>query len=516
MKCKKCGKESNGNFCRYCGGKMEATVSFSDLLSIKQLKQQIESQQLEIERQQTEIANRQKENERLQNQLDDLCVRDIREAELRLMDLNEQIANMNKCISRLHEDIALLNAKRERTEKEFDSSAMKTKRVAYLYRAIDYSIKNYMYYDPALDKFKLPDVVVPILDDLAPQVTLKLHSMDLRDLRKAFNDNNKQIEKLLQQYSARYTTKTNRAIYMLITVSMRSELQNILYTLKYEKLDKAVLDVKAMTAKYLAIASDGNQSIAGTITAFVGQLEYLFINAVKIEHTYFVRKEQARQEQLAIKERMRQEAAERKALEEEREKIAVEESKYETEIAKLREQLCLAASEEQAKLKARILELQAQLSDVVVKKENILNLQNGKAGNIYIISNMGSFGENIFKIGMTRRLDPQERVDELGSASVPFKFDVHSFIFSDDAVGLESKLHARLNDKRVNKVNMRKEFFYSTVDELEELVQEIDPTAEFNKAMIAEEYRASQEDALSPISFVDFEDEDEGEEEITE
>ena len=108
---------------------------------------------------------------------------------------------------------------------------------------------------------------------------------------------------------------------------MRSELQNILYTLKYEKLDKAVLDVKAMTAKYLAIASDGNQSIAGTITAFVGQLEYLFINAVKIEHTYFVRKEQARQEQLAIKERMRQEAAERKALEEERKKITAEESK---------------------------------------------------------------------------------------------------------------------------------------------------------------------------------------------
>ena len=511
MKCKNCGKESSGNFCRYCGKKMEATVSFSDLLSVKQLKQQIELKQFEIERQQAEIEKQQKENARLQNQIEDFCVRDIREAELHLADLNTQVANMNKCIARLHEDIALLNAKRERTEKEFDSYALKTKRVAFLYRAIDYSIKNYMYYDPELDKFKLPDVVAPMFDDIAPQVTLKLHSMDLRDLRKAFNDNNKQIEKLLQQYSSRYTTKTNQAIYMLITVSMRSELQNILYTLKYEKLDKAILDVKSMTAKYLAIASDGNQSIAGTITAFVGQLEYLFINAVKIEHTYFVRKEQARQEQLAIKERMRQEAAERKALEEERKKIAAEESKFETEITKLREQLSMAAAEEQAKLNARIVELQTQLSDVVVKKENIINLQNGKAGNIYIISNMGSFGENIFKIGMTRRLDPQERVDELGSASVPFKFDVHSFIFSDDAVGLESRLHERLNDKRVNKVNLRKEFFYSTVDELEAIVQEIDPTAEFNKTMIAEEYRASQEDTLSPLSFVDFDSEEDEE-----
>ena len=89
---------------------------------------------------------------------------------------------------------------------------------------------------------------------------------------------------------------------------------------------------------------------------------------------------------------------------------------------------------------------------------------------------------------MTRRLDPQERVNELGSASVPFKFDVHSFIFSENAVELEKTLHKRLNDKRVNKVNLRKEFFYSTVDELEELVNELDPTAVFNKTMLAEEY----------------------------
>lgn len=102
--------------------------------------------------------------------------------------------------------------------------------------------------------------------------------------------------------------------------------------------------------------------------------------------------------------------------------------------------------------------MQAKLADVTIKKDNIVQLQNGKAGNVYIISNLGSFGENVFKVGMTRRIDPQDRVNELGNASVPFKFDVHSFIFSEDAVGLESKLHSILNDKRVNKVNMRKEF----------------------------------------------------------
>ena len=161
------------------------------------------------------------------------------------------------------------------------------------------------------------------------------------------------------------------------------------------------------------------------------------------------------------------------------------------EIEKLKEQLSLASSEELEKLNARILELQAQLADVITKKEEITNLANGKAGNVYIISNLGSFGDNVFKIGMTRRLNPQDRVNELGDASVPFKFYVHSFIFSDDAVGLENKLHTMLNEKRVNKVNMRKEFFYTTVDELEDLVGQIDPTAEFNKTMLAEEYRQS-------------------------
>ena len=297
-----------------------------------------------------------------------------------------------------------------------------------------------------------------------------------------------------------------------MVIALRAELQNILYNLRYEKLDKSVEDVQAVTRKYLNIAAEGNQSIAGTLTKFIGEIEYLFINAVKIEYNYYVKKEQARQEQLAIREQMRQEAEERKALEAERKKVEKEESKYRSEIEKLTEQLSIAKNEEVEKLNARILELQAQLADVVVKKEEISNLANGKAGNVYVISNLGSFGENVFKIGMTRRLDPQERVNELGDASVPFKFDVHSFIFSDDAVGLENTLHQVLNDKRVNKVNMRKEFFYTSVDELEKLVTEIEPTAEFNKTMLAEEFRqslSSDENYSNSFSFDDDENDDE-------
>ena len=277
-----------------------------------------------------------------------------------------------------------------------------------------------------------------------------------------------------------------------MVIALRAELQNIIYNLKYEKLEEAEAQVKKMTAKYLEIAGDGNQSVAKTLTKFIGEIEYLFLNAVKIEYNYYVKKEQARQEQQAIREQMRQEAAERKALEQERKQVEKEEQKYKQEIDRITAQLQSAADSEIEKLKSQILSLQSSLSDVVLKKDEITSLQNGKAGNVYIISNLGSFGENVFKIGMTRRLDPQDRIDELGSASVPFKFDVHSFIFSEDAVDLENKLHERLNKSRVNKVNLRKEFFYSSIDELEQIVNEIDPTAEFTRTMAAEEFRESQ------------------------
>jgi hypothetical protein len=190
---------------------------------------------------------------------------------------------------------------------------------------------------------------------------------------------------------------------------------------------------------------------------------------------------------------MREEAEERKRLEEQKKQIAFEESKYQAEIVKVQELLSLEPedSPKRADILAKLVELNVHLEQVEEKKEEITKLQNGKAGNVYIISNLGSFGDHVFKIGMTRRLDPQERVDELGSASVPFKFDVHSFIFSEDAVGLENELHARLHARRLNKVNLRKEFFDVSLDELEQLVEEINPTAEFNRTMLAEDYNQS-------------------------
>ena len=413
------------------------------------------------------------------------------ESSQQLEQTNRQIASNNSVIANLRNEISELQQKNDKLSKSVSTQERKISRCKELYKSVDYAISNFFESDVQYTNCRISRADFNDLELISPSVTLKLHCMDVKSLRQAYRDNEKQITKLLDQYSTRYTTKANKSIYDLMVIALRAELQNILYNLKYEKLDKSIEDVKTVSAKYLKIAGEGNQSIAGTLTKFIGEIEYLFINAVKIEYNYYVKKEQARQEQLALKEQMRQEAEERKALEAERKKIEQEESKFQTQIDALTEQTQTAEGAELDALKARILELQTQLADVVVKKEEISNLANGKAGNVYVISNLGSFGENVFKIGMTRRLNPQDRVDELGNASVPFKFDVHSFIFSDDAVGLESKLHEILNQKRVNKVNMRKEFFNVTIDELEELVTEIEPTAEFNRTMAAEEYRQS-------------------------
>lgn len=189
---------------------------------------------------------------------------------------------------------------------------------------------------------------------------------------------------------------------------------------------------------------------------------------------------------------MREEAEERKRLKEQQAQMEKEEQKYTTEIQNIQEQLKESQDDEKTKqLLEKIKELESQLGSLAAKKEEIVNLQNGKAGYVYVISNLGSFGDDVFKVGMTRRLDPQERVDELGDASVPFKFDVHSFIFSEDAVQLESDLHAALEPNRLNKVNPRKEFFKISLDELEALVEKYDPTAEFNRTMVAEQYHQS-------------------------
>lgn len=375
--------------------------------------------------------------------------------------------------------------KLDKTNKNWESQSKKVSKLKELYKSIEYSINYYSQWE----QFKaVPNLDEQLSNNLSPTAQIPFNCLNYKELRKKYNDNDKLITSLTEEYEGRYQTKTIAAIYKLMVIALRAELQNILTTMKFGSLEKAIDQIKITTAKYSKIATEGNQTISTTLIRFIGQIEYLFIEAAKIEYEYYIQKEQIKEEQRALREQLRQEALERKLLEQQQKQVEKEEEKYKNEIEALKESLKNASADRENILNLRIQELEKQLKEVDKKKEEIAKLQHGKAGYVYVISNLGSFGDNIFKIGMTRRLEPQERIDELGSASVPFPFDVHSFIFSDNAPELENSIHKILNDKRVNKVNYRKEFFRISLDELEKTVYELQPTAEFNRTMLAEQY----------------------------
>lgn len=325
---------------------------------------------------------------------------------------------------------------------------------------------------------------------LGTVIRLHLHSDHSKELRKLSSATNREIKNVLSKYEERYTTKANRTIYHLMIIGLQAEMQLLLFQLKFNKKDETIESVKDVITKYLAISADGNKSILPTITKFLTEIEPLYFELVEIEYKYYVYREREREEQKLIKEQMRQEAQERKQLQAERKKLEKEEEKFQVEMKRNKQLLAEETDEDKIRqLEERLIELEGQMSSIDEKKEEIASLTLGKAGYVYVISNLGSFGKEIFKIGMTRRMDPQDRVDELGSASVPFRFDVHAMIFSDDAVGLERELHNQLNNQRVNKVNYRKEFFNVDIENLREMVEEIDPTVEFVTTMLATEFK---------------------------
>jgi hypothetical protein len=367
------------------------------------------------------------------------------------------------------------------------------------FSAESYGIKNLIERFPMAVNFDEIQKELEVLEEslregvLDTIVHLDLHHKDSKLLRKEMTANNRAIKNLLKSYQSGYTTKANIAIYNLMVIGLQAELQNILFTLSYSKIDKAEENAKALINKYLTISGEGNASILPTVTRFLTELEPLFINAIRIEYKYYIQKEKEKEEQRRIKEQMRQEAEEKRLLEQERKKIEKEEEKYLNEMAKNQALLEKESDLDKiAALQARLAELKSQVDQLEEQKEEIVKRANGRAGYVYIISNLGSFGEKTFKVGMTRRLNPLDRIDELGDASVPFKFDVHAMVFSDNAVELEQQLHQRLESNRVNRINLRKEFFNTDVQELQELVQEIDPTVEFTTTMTAVEYKQSQ------------------------
>ena len=221
-------------------------------------------------------------------------------------------------------------------------------------------------------------------------------------------------------------------------------------------------------------------------------------------HQFEVLKNQEKEIQKAIKTQMIEEEKVRRDIEKQKSTIEKDQKHYQAEIKKLTIYLQKTQDEAERQIYAdKIQTIESNLKELEIKKADAeLREQNARAGHVYIISNIGSFGEDVFKIGMTRRLEPMDRIKELGDASVPFEFDVHAMIFSEDAPALEASLHKHFEKNSINRVNPRKEFFKTSLEDIAAYVKaNHNQTTKFTKIPIASEYRQSME-IIKKESFV--------------
>lgn len=301
-----------------------------------------------------------------------------------------------------------------------------------------------------------------LLDDLAEDFSFTEAGKQL----KAARDNTSRMVRLGYAASCDYVEINRRETAIAFVVdAFNGKVDSILSKTKkdnYGTLEQRIKDA------YLVVNNNGRAFRNAVITP-----EYLDARLQELKWACTVSEIKAKdqEEQRRIREQMREEERARREYERAQKEAAKEEEMLRKAMAKAEAALKLATEAEKAKYEAKLDELRTQLEEAEAKGQRALSMaQQTRRGNVYVISNIGSFGENVYKVGMTRRLDPLDRVRELGDASVPFPFDVHAIIESDDAPTLESKLHQELALMQMNKVNPRKEFFRVPLSTIKSLV----------------------------------------------
>jgi hypothetical protein len=269
--------------------------------------------------------------------------------------------------------------------------------------------------------------------------------------------------------------------------SFNTECENVIDRVKFNNFDSMAQRITKSFEKLNSLNEINMISI---------QQEYLDLKfeELSLAYEYQQKKQEEKDELRMLREQQREEAKLVKEIEEKRKEIEKEQQHYLNVLKRIDEQIRIEKGEERLNvLKKKRKEVEDNLVDLdLALKEVDYREANQRAGYVYIISNIGSFGENVYKIGMTRRLDPQERIDELGNASVPFKYDIHAMIFSEDAPKLELALHKAFEKNRINMMNNRKEFFRIKISEIEEVVKaNHDKTVDFIHTAPAQQYRES-------------------------
>lgn len=429
-----------------------------------------------------------KENKQLKEKIDELSALltpEMQEAvniNEHIKQLNEQSAALDKTISDKSSEIAKLENKFKKIEEsknkeieelqakitELKDEVVETQEVALL--------QSFGIYEPTYN-FASSDAYKEYLQDLRSEAKslIKDGAAVTGNTGWTVNGNAAKGRKMVAD------------MQKLLLRAFNSECDELIKNVKYNNYDSYVKRIEKSCTQISKLGS-----VMGI--AITDYYKSNRLNELTVSYEYALKKQQEKEEQKEIKARMREEAKLQKEIEEERKKLEKEQAHYQNALEKLNSQLEKASEDEKAELLSKKEELLSKIEDTEKAIKDVdYREANKRAGYVYIISNIGAFGENVYKIGMTRRLDPMERVYELGDASVPFNFDVHAMIFSDDAPKLEAALHKAFEDKKVNMVNQRREFFNVTLDEIKKVIKEnYDKTVEFIDLPEAEQYRISE------------------------
>ncbi len=331
------------------------------------------------------------------------------------------------------------------------------------------------------DEFLFP--IENVIDELGSELAYSESSKNLRETNKRIKDS----IKTEQAIKSKFKEPGSKELTLVVLEAFIGQANTILSRIKNDNFGKLTQELMDL---FILI----NKNAEAFKTEITKKFLDLFLEKLKWGSVLQKIKKDQQEEQRIIRERIREEERVRREAEKAEKEALKEEETIQKALAIAYEKIEKASEAEREKYEQQINELNARVIAAEEKRQRALSMaQQTKMGHVYVISNIGSFGEDIFKIGLTRRLEPQDRIDELGDSSVPFEFDVHAFIKSDDAPALEHQLHKIFVLNQVNKVNHRKEFFKVSISKIREEVEKLGLEANWTMKAEAIHYRESMQ-----------------------
>ena len=409
-----------------------------------------------------------------------VITKDARDARLKAKErLDNANSRADELISNANDNAMKIVADAESRAKEIAGSAYEAKEFAETYQAVAKSMKNKI--EGYGDEWIVPNRSV--LDELAENYEFTDAGRELQKAREL----TKSLIKTSKAASCDYVepNRRNTAIKFVLD-AFNGKVDSTLSKIKHNNYGNLSQEIKDA---FQLVNYNGSAFRSAKITdiylqARLNELKWgVAVNEIMLEE---------KEEQRRIKEQLREEEKARREYERAIKEAEKEEKAIQQAIDKATKELMLAGEEQRLALEQKLAELQIKFEEAEAKNQRAISMaQQTRSGHVYVISNIGSFGEDVYKIGMTRRLEPLDRVRELGDASVPFAFDVHAMIYSDDAPSLENHLHKVFNEKQVNKVNSRKEFFNVGIKDIKSTVANMNIDAHWTMFADAKEYRES-------------------------